>query len=1125
MSKKRILLLQGPVGAFFAFLQDHLRNAGFEVKRLVFNGGDILFALGSDYEIAQIEANGHAQFFDRLFKDWQPDAIVLFGDERPIHRAAKARADQAGIPVWCFEEGYIRPDHVTFELGGNNANSSLRVTFDPSVVPPPAPPAPRLTGQTVAMGLRAWAYFVAHRTTRRLFPGYTHHRERRLRDEFRFWIRSAYRRTMAYRRDDALVKQILSGLHPPFFLVALQVHDDMQLRVHGRGWKNMTFTEMVLESFRRAAPPDARLIVKAHPLDVGHGHHRKNIRLLIQKIGLTDRVTYMQSGPLLPIVRHAKGLVTINSTAGIAALRNAIPVLAFGNALYHVDGLSKQPEGPADLDHFWTEQPKVDVALAWRFGEHTLSSVLLPGSFYLKKTWRRIGDEVVRRLEAGFAATTEAETVAAVPASPAPPVVAPAAAPAAPATGAPTPAVPPRIGILSPGIWRERDAVATLLGGEPVRIGGFGPGACDLVVGWGHKSTARKARRMAGRERRPYVALEDGFLRSVRPGANERAIGWIVDRSGIYYDAHGPSDLEKAIGRRAGRQTVEDDDRARAALAAIRDLRLSKYNHAPMATAEALGLPRGRDVVVVIDQTFADASVSGSLSDGATFVHMLDAAIAENPGRTVVVKVHPEAISGVKRGYLAEVARRRDVVVLAADVNPWALIEMASKVYVVSSQFGLEAMLAGVPVVCFGAAAFAGWGLTDDRAVPIRRRGGPVTREAFAAAAYFDYCRWLDPYHGTEIDVFGAIDRLAFLRDRHHENTRSVCVGFSRWKRRAATSFLTGVGGVPRFVDTDAEAARIAAEDGSRIVVWGRRGFAGDGAHATPVVRAEDGFLRSVGLGAAFVAPASLVFDAEGIYYDPTRPSGFETLAATADFDDALRARAAALRATIVSRRLSKYNDAEETAVAVPEGRLRILVPGQVEDDASVQLGSPEVRTNLELLRRVRARWPDAHVIFKPHPDVQAGYRAGRIPDEEAAALADQIVVGGSMPALLERVDRVETMTSLTGFEALLRGLAVTCHGLPFYAGWGLTEDLVACPRRTRRLELDDLVATALILYPRYVDPVTGRACPVETVVDALTNQMKAGEGVVKRLRRRIRHAYAWGAHNILGPIYQFLKF
>ncbi|MBV5265054.1 capsular polysaccharide biosynthesis protein [Pinisolibacter sp. B13] len=687
------------------------------------------------------------------------------------------------------------------------------------------------------------------------------------------------------------------------------------------------------------------------------------------------------------------------------------------------------------------------------------------------------------------------------------------------------PAVPPRrrFGVASSGIWRNRAIVAGLLDAEPVRGWAGRAGSVEFLVGWGHKPTSAGQRRLAAKTGLPYVALEDGFLRSVRPGNRDPAIGWVVDTTGIYYDAAGPSDLEAAIARRAAAPAL-DHDRAVTALDALRRLRLSKYNHAPPKSAAALGLPVGREVVLVIDQTFGDASVVGAFADGDTFARMLAAAIAENPGRTIAVKVHPETISGAKRGHLLEVARQSGVTILAEDVEPWSLIDLAARVYVVSSQFGLEALLAGVPVTCFGAAAFAGWGLTDDRFEPITRRTARPTREALAAAVYFDYCRWIAPWTGRPIDFETAIDQLAFLRDAHHANRPSVCVGFSRWKRRTVGRFLDGPAGLPRFAREAGEAVRLARADGARLVVWGSRplGLEADGSVA--VMRVEDGFLRSVGLGASFVAPASLVFDELGIYYDPSRPSAFEHLAETGDFSPELLDRAARLRAVLVERGLTKYNEAAVTGLDLPADRRRILVPGQVEDDASVRLGSPDVPTNVELLKRVRARHPDAFIVYKPHPDVHAGYRKGRIPDDLATTLADRIVTDVSMASLLAAVDAVETMTSLTGFEALIRGLPVATHGAPFYAGWGLTEDLLPVPRRTRRLALDELVATALILYPRYVDPITGLPCPVEVIVDRLSEARAQGDTRSERLRRSLRHAVAWSAHNVTGPLLRFFR-
>lgn len=112
-------------------------------------------------------------------------------------------------------------------------------------------------------------------------------------------------------------------------------------------------------------------------------------------------------------------------------------------------------------------------------------------------------------------------------------------------------------------------------------------------------------------------------------------------------------------------------------------------------------------------------------------------------------------------------------------------------------------------------------------------------------------------------------------------------------------------------------------------------------------------------------------------------------------------------------------------------------MPGQVEDDASIRLGAGAERTNLALLARVRAENPDAVLIYKPHPDVEAGLRPGLIAESRLAGLADVVARNTGADALMAQVDEVWTMTSTLGFEALLRGLPVTTLGAPFYAGWG----------------------------------------------------------------------------------------
>jgi capsular polysaccharide export protein len=188
-----------------------------------------------------------------------------------------------------------------------------------------------------------------------------------------------------------------------------------------------------------------------------------------------------------------------------------------------------------------------------------------------------------------------------------------------------------------------------------------------------------------------------------------------------------------------------------------------------------------------------------------------------------------------------------------------------------------------------------------------------------------------------------------------------------------------------------------------------------------------------------------------------------------------------------VKHELSKYNLGGH-AWRRPLHVRTLLVPGQVEDDASIRLGAiGAVARNAELLAAVRREHPDAHIVYKPHPDVVAGLRRGG--HEDAAQWADEVVTHADIHRLLSQVDGVHVMTSLTGFEALMRGVPVTCHGMPFYAGWGLTDDRVGLPRRTRSLTLDQLVVGALLEYPLYLHPQRRTRATAEDVVAALAQQ------------------------------------
>lgn len=326
---------------------------------------------------------------------------------------------------------------------------------------------------------------------------------------------------------------------------------------------------------------------------------------------------------------------------------------------------------------------------------------------------------------------------------------------------------------------------------------------------------------------------------------------------------------------------------------------------------------------------------------------------------------------------------------------------------------------------------------------------------------------------------------------------RTIVIGFRRWRRWNLRPLLHAASANLVFVRDVGAAQALRPGPDDRIAVWGAGEPTGLPAliadSGAALVRIEDGFIRSVGLGSDLIPPRSIVFDAAGIYFDATRASGLEHILAETAFDADQIARAAALRRAIVAQGLTKYNVETLTPPRWDSGgRPVVLVPGQVESDASIALGCGPVRTNRALLQAVRAMRPDAFVVYKPHPDVMAGNRRGRI-DPNGDGLADHVETRASILACLALAGEVHVMTSLAGFDALLRGVPVVTHGMPFYAGWGLTHDRAgdhpAAARRTRRLTLDELVAGALLVYPRYWDPAMARLTTPEAAIAAIASE------------------------------------
>ena len=619
-----------------------------------------------------------------------------------------------------------------------------------------------------------------------------------------------------------------------------------------------------------------------------------------------------------------------------------------------------------------------------------------------------------------------------------------------------------------------------------------------ISVGWGRKRSGARACSYADKQGVPWLLLEDGFLRSV--AREEPSLSLVVDDLGIYYDANVPSRLENLISKAVQQSHIL---RVCALLTVWRKYCLSKINEA----REFEGV-LSNAYVLVIDQVRDDFSIKYGLADVQSFEVMLKAAISENPAKEIIVKLHPDVYTRAAASHFdpKKLEKMDRVRVIAENCHPVRLIKNADAVYTVTSQVGFEALIWGKRVRTFGMPFYAGWGLTEDELPAPPDRRGKATLEQLVYSALVAYPRYINPVTDQRCEVEQAIEHIARQRQKRLAFPRSMtAIGFSRWKKPFVGGFLQG-----SEITFSRNLKTEVLNSDKAIAVWGGKHHVAL-SNRDNVLRLEDGFLRSSGLGADLVRPLSLIVDDIGIYYDATRPSRLENILNQQQLSDAQLERAKNLRLKIVDLQLTKYNVGTGSWHRPDAAWKVILVVGQVESDASIEFGSPEIKSNLELLKRVRDANPDAYIVYKPHPDVIARLRRKGQQEDQAGAFCDEIIGNVATDALFEQIDELHTSTSLIGFEALMRGVAVICHGMPFYAGWGLTTDKLTCERRSRVLTLDELVYGALITYPRYMHAEKAVFIEPETAVDQLARMTEAGVQTRNGYRKLIRlGAISW---------------
>ena len=667
--------------------------------------------------------------------------------------------------------------------------------------------------------------------------------------------------------------------------------------------------------------------------------------------------------------------------------------------------------------------------------------------------------------------------------------------------------------------------------------------------GWGRKKTgifAKFCHQFFGGD---LTLLEDGFIRSFGLGCEgSPSFSLVQDRIGIYYDSTTPSELENLLNTYNFRANPALLETAKEAINLITTHHISKYNHAPevpldyFTTADstkptdfidssknsttlsdltnspyfeissnstAKKQPKSHPKesqknpkrILIISQTKGDCSLTYGSTSKFTTTQIIQDALAENPDSEIYLKIHPDVLSGRKESDFNPSEIPPQIKLITEDFNPISLLKHFYKVYTKTSQMGFEALLVGCECVCYGMPFYAGWGLTIDKQTCPRRTRKLSLIEIFAAS-YILYSCYYNPIYDRKSDILDTLKTI--IRYKHFytkTQKKAFMFGFSLWKHSFIPPFM------PNFKPQNiifinpffTSHFKSALKKGLRqeahnceIFIWGRKNFGRIESfakeNAIPITRVEDGFIRSISLGSDLTRPFSQVFDSSGIYFDATTPSELEEILNHTDFSPTLLNEAKILKDKILANKISKYNTNPHKSLNLPQDKLKILIPGQVQDDASILYGA-NGRTNLSLLQQVREENPNAYILYKPHPDVLSGNRIGHIPDSIALQYCDEILTSVSLSSCLEAVNEVHTLTSLSGFEALLYGKKVVTYGMPFYAGWGLTIDKQTCPRRTRKLTLEQLIAGAYILYPRYIHPKTLSLCHPNVLIDALESE------------------------------------
>ena len=332
---RHFLLLQMPCGRFGRELQRAIKATGHRCTRVAINGGDLMNAL----------RQGPIAYF-MSYAEWpnwivgyvtakKVTDLICYGDCRPYHRAAIQALKPLGVKVHVLEEGYLRPNWITSESDGVNGNSILTGIDLDRIPPQPAPPRETMLKASnwrysfAGIGYYFWTFALTP-----LFPRYQTHRDLDIVGEATLWLKRLASWPLRNSRTGRAMKTI-DRLKQPVHLVLLQLNGDSQLKVHSNFRSTSHFVEHCISEFAASGTQDSLLVFKNHPLDNGVIDLDRIIRNEAERHGLGDRVFFVETGKLVPLLEHSISAVAINSTACHQALLRGIPTLVLGKAVFN----------------------------------------------------------------------------------------------------------------------------------------------------------------------------------------------------------------------------------------------------------------------------------------------------------------------------------------------------------------------------------------------------------------------------------------------------------------------------------------------------------------------------------------------------------------------------------------------------------------------------------------------------------------------------------------------------------------------------------------------------------------------------------------------------------------------